>query len=67
MTSIVMSRKMTKYGYSFKVKITLGFLKLLPYTFIRLTRNAEVKYTDVFGGYPQWGEITFTHLCFTKK
>ena len=44
-----------------------SFLKLLPYTFIRLTRNAEVKYTDVFGGYPQWGEITFIHLRFTKN
>ena len=54
-----MSRKMTKYGYSFKAKINSIFFKLLPYTFIRLTRNAEVKYTDVFGGYPQWGEIMF--------
>ena len=50
-----------------KPKLTLVFKKLLPYTFIRLTRNAEVKYTDVFGGYPQWGEITFIHLCFTRN
>jgi hypothetical protein len=43
------------------------FFKLLQYTFIRLTRNTEEKYTGVFGGYPQWGEITFIHLCFTKN
>ena len=61
-----MSRKITKYGYSFKAKINSIFFKLLPYTFIRLTRNAEVKYTDVFGGYPQWGE-TLSYTCVSRE